>query len=32
MIEREVGNEEERKRDVLKSKLFLQNLIVQAYG
>jgi len=32
MIEREVGNEEERKRDVLKSKVFLQNLIVQTYG
>ncbi len=32
MIEREVGNEEERKRDVLKSKIFLQKMIVQAYG
>jgi sugar phosphate isomerase/epimerase len=32
MIEREVGNEVERKRDVLKSKLFLENMIVQAYG
>jgi L-ribulose-5-phosphate 3-epimerase len=32
MIEREVGQEEERKRDVLKSKIFLENMIVQAYG
>jgi len=32
MIEREVGNEEERKRDVLKSKIFLQKMIVEAYG
>jgi len=32
MIEREVGNEEERRRDVLKSKAFLENMMMQAYG
>jgi L-ribulose-5-phosphate 3-epimerase len=32
MIEREVGNEEERKRDILKSKAFLESLIVRTYS
>ena len=32
MIEREVGTEEERKRDFLKSKMLLQHWMVQAYG
>jgi L-ribulose-5-phosphate 3-epimerase len=32
MIEREVGNEEERKRDILQSKSFLETLIARTYS
>jgi L-ribulose-5-phosphate 3-epimerase len=32
MIEREVGGEEQRKRDILQSKAFLENLIVRTYS
>jgi L-ribulose-5-phosphate 3-epimerase len=32
MIEREIGNAEERKRDVLQSKAFLENLIARTYS
>jgi len=32
MIEREVGTEDERKRDVLQSKMLLQQWMVEAYG
>ena len=32
MIEREVGNEDERKRDILASKLFLEDLIRRTYS
>jgi sugar phosphate isomerase/epimerase len=32
MIEREVGDEEQRKRDILESKAFLEELIARTYS